>query len=148
MARGNRGGYTALMTRTSVTRTSVILTATLAVSASIVTAAPAPKRETVRIQKTERIASGAAGEHCAKLAAGQVARYRFESDVPVDFNIHRYRGKEVIYAVQHEQVTGTEFVDFKPDTEAEWCWMWTNKNVATARVGYTMFVAQVKRAKK
>jgi hypothetical protein len=130
--------------------TSIIGLAVLAALAVSTTdaAEPAAKKDATRVQKTEHIAAGAVGEHCTKLAAGQVVRYRFEADRPVDFNIHRHRGDEVIYAVQHEQASGAGFVDFKADAEADWCWMWTNKSDAAVQVRYTMFIAPPKRARK
>ena len=112
-------------------------------------AADAPaKKEATRIQKTERLNADGVGEYCTKLEAGQVVRYRFEADAAVDFNIHTHRGEEVIYPVKQDAVARIEFIDFKPDRGADWCWMWTNRNAQPVTVRYTLFIAPIKRERR
>lgn len=129
-----------------------VMAATLATMAA--TARPAPaadapaKKEATRVQKTERIKPDGIAEYCVTLAAGQVVRYRFEAEAPLDFNIHMHRGDEVITAVQQEAAARIEFVDFRADRPADWCWMWTNKSAASNEVRYTIFVAPPKQEKK
>jgi hypothetical protein len=109
--------------------------------------APA-KKEATRVQKSERISPDGIAEYCVKLEAGQVVRYRFEAEAPLEFNIHSHQGEEVTYAVQQEAVGRIEFVDFKPQRADDWCWMWTNKNAAAADLRYTIFVSPPKPERK
>lgn len=127
---------------------AAVLTALTVAAQTAPGADAAAKKEATRVQKTERLKPSGIGEYCVALAVGQVVRYRFEAEAPVDFNIHMHRGEEVIYALQQEAVTRIEFVDFKPEQASDWCWMWTNKNATQTDVRYTVFVAPPKREKK
>jgi hypothetical protein len=120
----------------------------VSVATTALAADPPAKKEATRIQKSERITPDGVAEACVKLAAGQVVRYRFESDAPLDFNVHAHKGEDVVYAVRQDAITKTEFLDFKPEFATDWCWMWTNKNATPAEVRYTLFVAPPKRERK
>ena len=72
-------------------------------------------------------------EVCGKLAAGLKVQWTFEATAPIDFNIHFHAGKDVIYPAKRAQVsTGHDTLHVK--TAQDYCWMWTNKTAAVARL--------------
>jgi hypothetical protein len=79
------------------------------------------------------IAPGQFDEHCLRIEAGEVIRWRFVAMSAVDFNIHHHRGKEVFYPVRRngvERASGR----FRSRAADDYCLMWTNKSPRTVRV--------------
>ena len=102
--------------------------------ASCLTAAQAP----AAVDRSERIAPGAIVEWCVDLAKGQRARYRFEADAPLDFNIHAHEGDKVIYPVKRTGQRRAGPAQFVAPSTTEWCWMWTNEGKKDAEVRYAI----------
>lgn len=72
-------------------------------------------------------------EECFKLPAGETIGYMFEATLPVDFNIHFHRGKDVEYPVKGDQVRDANDRFTAPVTE-EFCLMWTNRTLQMVTV--------------
>ena len=73
-----------------------------------------------------------AHEECTRLEPGQLRRYHWKSDTPVDFNIHYHRGEEVFFPVKRDAMRG-DGGTFTARTGEDYCWMWTARDKA-ARV--------------
>jgi hypothetical protein len=69
------------------------------------------------------ITARAIHEECAKLHPGEVIEYRFESSVPVDFNIHYHDGKVVVMPISRQKVKA-DATTFRALTEQDYCLMW------------------------
>lgn len=76
-------------------------------------------------------------ERCLRLEAGESIRYRFAASVPVDFNIHYHRGKDVFYPVRTRAVRSTNGV-FKAGHADTFCLMWENAGSGEAAVDGTV----------
>jgi hypothetical protein len=72
-------------------------------------------------------------EECFKLPAGETIGYAFDATLPVDFNIHFHRGKEVEYPVKGEQVREAADHFTAPVTEV-FCLMWSNRTLQMVTV--------------
>jgi hypothetical protein len=86
-----------------------------------------------RFERSLSLAGGGFSELCGALKPGQSVSWSFESDQPLNVNIHYHEGKAVHYPVRAEQVRsrqGTLAVDAAQD----YCWMWSNKSGADARL--------------
>lgn len=72
-------------------------------------------------------------EHCVKLAAGDLVRYRYAATADVDFNIHYHRGNEVFYPVK---TSGSRSADntFTAPLADTYCLMWERKGEGAARI--------------
>ena len=62
-------------------------------------------------------------EECASLRPGDRLHYRFESTVPLAFNIHYHEGKAVVMPVTRERVTADDGT-FVPLAAHVYCLMW------------------------
>jgi hypothetical protein len=80
-----------------------------------------------------QIAAGKFDEHCVKLAAGDVIRYRFKAGAPLDFNIHHHRGTEVLYPVRQAQVRKLAG-SFRAPAADDYCLMWENRGTHSVTV--------------
>lgn len=76
-------------------------------------------------------------EACGKLPAGARISWNYEASAPLDFNIHYHVGKDVVYPKQLKQAAAAQDV-LTVDIEQDYCWMWTNKNPAAARLSLTL----------
>ena len=72
-----------------------------------------------------QITSGKAAEECLSLESGERVEWRFESSVPVDFNLHFHRGREVVTPVDHPR-TQNHSGAFAASVREEYCLMWKN----------------------
>lgn len=79
------------------------------------------------------VAPGKLSELCGKLLPSQTVQWQFESDRALDFNIHYHETKTVLYPVRADQVRSREGTLAVPTTQ-DYCWMWTNKSTAAARL--------------
>ncbi len=80
-------------------------------------------------------------ERCFDLKAGDRVDYRFEAGVPLAFNLHFHRGREIVYGseeVLRRQVDDT----FSPDTNGRYCLMWTNPHERTADISYAYTITR------
>ena len=62
-------------------------------------------------------------ERCVRLDAGESIRYRFSSSVPVDFNVHYHRDKDVFYPVKASASRAAEASFTAPHADT-YCLMW------------------------
>lgn len=79
------------------------------------------------------VQAGKIAEECFTLAAGERIEYQFEAMVPVDFNLHTHRGREVVMPVQIDRTREQAGVFTAPQRE-EYCMMWTNRSTVPARI--------------
>lgn len=91
--------------------------------------AAGPEREFTHV-----LEPGKVHEVCARLQPGERRRWSWQSDAPVDFNIHFHRGSDVGYPVRRD-ATKAESGIFEPDSAQDYCWMWTAKGVRTKLTG-------------
>jgi hypothetical protein len=69
---------------------------------------------------------GGVAEECARLEAGKSRAFEWDSDGPLDFNIHFHTGAEVTYPVKlGNQKKGQG--KFTASASDDYCWMWTAK---------------------
>ena len=80
---------------------------------------------------------GRFAEVCGKFEPGQTVAWKFEADLPLDFNIHYHEGKDVVYPEKGDAVV--ELAGrLLASTKQDYCWMWSNKKGAPARVVVTI----------
>ena len=72
-------------------------------------------------------------EVCGRLPAGASVRWRFEGDVPTDFNIHHHEGRQVHFAAREDDSRKAEGV-LQVVQEQDYCWMWSRKASPAASV--------------
>jgi len=72
-------------------------------------------------------------ERCVRLDAGESIRYRFSADVPVDFNIHFHRGKEVFYPVEARASRAADASFTAPHADT-YCLMWERAGDGAATI--------------
>jgi len=73
------------------------------------------------------VAPGKFAEVCGPLKAGQKVDWNYQSDAPLNFNIHYHLGKEVRYPARVEQ-SAQEQGSLAVDSAQDYCWMWSNKS--------------------
>ena len=71
-----------------------------------------------------RIEAGKAEEICMPLKHGQGFDFRFQSDAPVDFNVHYHVGKKVVMPIDARRVS-RQTGRFVAKAAREYCLMWT-----------------------
>ncbi len=86
-------------------------------------------------------------EECFELEKGQELRYKFETDKPVDFNVHFHAKDEIHYPVRQNGVTQCdETIDaedkrFQLNTlNNHYCLMWENPGISQMRLSYECIV--------
>ncbi len=75
---------------------------------------------------TAAVEPGKFVELCGKLEPGAQVAWRFESTVPLDFNIHYHVGKDTVFPARRAQVRSGDDV-LRVAASEDHCWMWTNK---------------------
>lgn len=79
-----------------------------------------------RFEHTLSVVPGKFGEICGALDAGATVTWRFEAEVPMDFNIHHHVGKEVVFSAKEAaRKSGTGRL--VAPTRQDYCWMWSYK---------------------
>jgi hypothetical protein len=78
-----------------------------------------------------RIEPGKFVEACEKLSKGTQVAWRFQSAVPLNFNVHYHVGKDVRFPANQDQVAALDGT-LKVELEQDYCWMWTNKSADAA----------------
>lgn len=104
---------------------STILLALVPGIAAAVTAAPGPFRLEVPARGFE--------EHCLKLEAGDLIRYRYTATAEVDFNIHYHRGNDVLYPVKSTSSRAADARFAAPHADT-YCLMWERRSDGAARI--------------
>jgi hypothetical protein len=66
-------------------------------------------------------------EECVTLQAGEVRKYYWKADGPVDFNIHYHAEKDVFYPVKRDGMRG-DGGTFIAKVTQDYCWMWTARD--------------------
>jgi len=85
---------------------------------------------------THVLKPGDVAEECLRLEAGRSRAFAWQSDSPVDFNIHYHQGDKVTYPVKaSKQREGKG--RFTAAAGEDYCWMWSTKFPArlTGRLG-------------
>ncbi len=85
---------------------------------------------------TIRIEGHSAYEDCFTMKPGDSMDYAFESQGPLDFNIHYHEGGQVIYPVSKTGVT-SEKGTCEAETTNYYCLMWTNPHGKPVWLGYS-----------
>ena len=85
-------------------------------------------------------------EECFELVGRQKLFYEFNSDQPVNFNVHFHNGDKVHYPVQQNGVTkydgmiDSEDNRFQGSTEKHYCLMWENPETGQVNLSYECIV--------
>ena len=85
-------------------------------------------------------------EECFELEMGQKLFYKFDSDKPVNFNVHFHVEKEIHYPVQQNGVTRHDgMIDpddkhFQRNTLKHYCLMWENPEMNQVNLSYECIV--------
>lgn len=79
------------------------------------------------------VRTGKLAEECFSLAAGERIEYRFEASVPLDFDLHTHRGREVVAPVRIER-TREQAGTFTSPHREDYCLTWTNRGAIPAYV--------------
>lgn len=84
-------------------------------------------------------------EDCFKVKRGEVLNYKFNSSVPLDFNVHYHGSNDVIYPVLQNDITaheGTVDPEKHGVEEEYYCLMWKNPGTQQCRISYECDVIQ------
>ena len=84
-----------------------------------------------------RIEPGKFVEACEKLPRGTQVAWRFQSAVPLNFNVHYHEGKDVHFPAKKDQVAALDGT-LKVELEQDYCWMWSNKSAGPAVLQVTL----------
>ncbi len=78
-------------------------------------------------EQTATIAPGKSVEICGPIEPRLPVDWRFSASGPLDFNIHRHAGAELVYAMR-SYLTREQNGTFSPTFSFDWCWMWSNES--------------------
>ena len=121
---------------------TLILAATVASCAALAathatnaTAAPTDIRwsSTDTFEHTATLTPGQAAEVCGQIEPRLPVDWRFSATGPLNFDIHRHSGDEVIYAMK-SYLTREQNGKFSPTFSFSWCWMWINESAENVTV--------------
>jgi hypothetical protein len=76
-------------------------------------------------ETTSSIAPGKVLEVCGMIESRLPVEWKFSATGATEFNVHRHSGQDVIYATRSYQ-TRAQQGKLSPNSNYEWCWMWTN----------------------
>lgn len=79
------------------------------------------------------VRTGKLAEECFTLAAGERIEYQFEASVPLGFDLHTHRGREVVSPVQIER-TREQAGTFTAPQREDYCMTWTNRGAVPAHI--------------
>ena len=84
---------------------------------------------------TATLAPGKSAELCGNIEPRLPVEWKYVSDGPLTFDIHRHSGSEVVYATR-SYLTREQNGKLSPTFNFDWCWMWTNEtdNAVTVQV--------------
>ena len=74
-------------------------------------------------------------EYCLEIASPEAIQYEFQSDGPVEFNIHYHDGFTIKFPVRLEGISvGAD--EFVAEVQQPYCLMWTNPSMARTSLKY------------
>jgi Cu(I)/Ag(I) efflux system periplasmic protein CusF len=79
-------------------------------------------------------------EVCGPLKAGVVVDWSFKNAAPLNFNIHFHKGEAVSYPFQQKGASNLA-QKFTPETDQDYCWMWTNRNITPVKLNVELSIA-------
>jgi hypothetical protein len=79
-------------------------------------------------------------EFCLEMSARDEIEYDFQSDRPVQFNIHYHEGIKIHYPVQLNGIT-VRADKFVAEVDQFYCLMWTNESITSTSLTYQIFAA-------
>jgi hypothetical protein len=88
-------------------------------------------------ESTMTIAGGKSAEACGQIDPRFPVDWRYSASAPLDFNIHRHSGEDVIHATK-SVLSREDRGRHAPTFSFEWCWMWTNTSSADVTVRVDM----------
>ena len=86
-----------------------------------------------RFERKLTVAPGKFAELCGHLPAGIKVEWVFKASTLLDFNVHYHVDKEVIFPSKLAAVAAAKDM-LRIGIEQEYCWMWTNKSAAAAKL--------------
>lgn len=86
-----------------------------------------------RFEHRSAVPPGRFVEVCGPLKRDEAVAWRFEAEAPMDFNIHYHEGRTVHYPERQGAVAAAQG-RLQPALDQDYCWMWTNKSGAPARL--------------
>jgi hypothetical protein len=115
--------------------------ALLVVAAALLWAAPQAHANVVDIvwnaagkfDRSLTVAPGKFAEVCGAMQTGQSVQWRFAASRAMDFNIHFHVGHDVRYPARADAVRRSQGT-LAVDSAQDYCWMWSNKSPAAARL--------------
>jgi len=90
-----------------------------------------------RFERSLTIAPGKFAEICGPLDTEQTVNWAFEADHALNFNIHFHVDKDVRYPAKQDQVKRLKG-DLVVNTKQDYCWMWSNRTTAAAKLSVTL----------
>ncbi len=87
-------------------------------------------------------------EECFELEKKQKLFYKFDSDKPVDFNVHFHAEDVVHYPVQlnrvaqHDGMIDQEDKRFQLNSQEYYCLMWENQETSPVKISYECIVKE------
>ena len=108
-------------------------------STILVACAPAIAVDSAPTQTDRIIAPGKIHEACMTLMAGKRLTYSFNTDSPLNFNIHYHRGEKVLFPVKKDAVKSGADV-FEAKAREDYCMMWSNTSEQPVTVFYRFSV--------
>ncbi|MBL8309184.1 MAG: hypothetical protein JNL19_02065 [Burkholderiales bacterium] len=79
------------------------------------------------------IAPGKSAELCGMIDPRLPVDWQFQASGPVEFNIHRHDGNDIVYATRSYR-TREQTGRFSPTLSRHWCWMWSNEGTTEVTV--------------
>ena len=86
------------------------------------------------------MAVGKTIELCGALKAGVAVDWSFKNAAPLNFNIHYHKGEAVVTPVAQKGASNLA-QKFVPESEQEYCWMWTNRNLEPVKLNVELLTA-------
>jgi len=87
-------------------------------------------------------------EECFELKKQQKLFYKFNSDKPVNFNVHFHTEKEIYYpvqqngATQYDGIIDPEDKSCQLNTQEYYCLMWENQEKSPVKISYECIVKE------
>jgi len=89
------------------------------------------------VEQSFTVPSGKFTELCGPLSKGQSIAWTFKADQPLNFNIHYHVGKDVTFPEKQDDLAESRG-NLNVPVEQQYCWMWSNKQSASARLQVTL----------
>jgi hypothetical protein len=86
-----------------------------------------------RFEHTAVVAPGKFAEVCGKLSRAEAVAWSFESEQPLDFNIHYHEGKQVVTPEKRDAALRADG-RLEAVIQQDYCWMWSNKSGMPAKL--------------